>query len=139
MSLSGETVFLKNIKKISNYFQTRQKNMLCPEYRLHFFFFFLKQGRKRSLVHFTMVCSRSGKPVCAPPCLSEVSPVLPLKQFQCSSDFWSLERNLFLRYSPPGERQCNVLGFVFTGCVSNASALYKKLVNQNSTRVRPAA
>ena len=47
---------------------------------------------------------------CAPPCLSEVSPKLPLKQFQCSSD-WFVQRFLFLRISPPGDRWCDVLGF----------------------------
>ena len=29
---------------------------------------------------------RSKKPICAPPSLSEISPTLPLKRFQCSSD-----------------------------------------------------
>ena len=29
---------------------------------------------------------RSEKPICAPPRLSEVSPTLPLKRFQCSDD-----------------------------------------------------
>ena len=32
------------------------------------------------------VSMRSEKPICAPPRLSEVSPTLPLKRFQCSSD-----------------------------------------------------
>ena len=35
-----------------------------------------------------MVSKRAEKPICAPPRLSEVSPTLPLKQFQCSSDWW---------------------------------------------------
>ena len=39
-----------------------------------------------SSVQFKMVSMRSEKPMCAPPRLSEVSPTLPLKQFQCSSD-----------------------------------------------------
>ena len=34
-----------------------------------------------------MVSLRSDKPICAPPRLSEVSPTLPLKRFQCSSDW----------------------------------------------------
>ena len=33
-----------------------------------------------------MVSMRSEKAICAPPCLSEVSPTLPLKCFRCSSD-----------------------------------------------------
>ena len=33
-----------------------------------------------------MVSKRSEKPICAPPRLSEVSPTLPLKRLQCSSD-----------------------------------------------------
>ena len=28
------------------------------------------------------------KPVCTPPCLSKVSPTLPLKQFQCLCNWW---------------------------------------------------
>ena len=39
-----------------------------------------------SSVQFRMVSMRLEKPICAPPCLSEVSPMLPLKWFQCSSD-----------------------------------------------------
>ena len=38
-------------------------------------------------VQFKMVFMRSEKPICVPPLLSEVSPTLPLKQFQCSSDW----------------------------------------------------
>ena len=37
-------------------------------------------------VHFRMISMRLEKPICAPPRLSEVSPTLPLKRFQCSSD-----------------------------------------------------
>ena len=36
-------------------------------------------------VQFKMVSMRSEKPVCTPPCLSEDSPTLPLKQFRCPS------------------------------------------------------
>ena len=38
-------------------------------------------------VRFKVVSMRSEKPICAPPRLSEVSPTLPLKWFQCSSDW----------------------------------------------------
>ena len=38
-------------------------------------------------VQFKMVSMHSKKSICAPPCLSEVSPTLPLKWFQCSSDW----------------------------------------------------
>ena len=56
-----------------------------------------------------MVSMRSGSSICAPPRLSGVSPMLPLKQFQCWSDSWRwpfldlsrkmVERFLFLRLS----------------------------------------
>ena len=39
-----------------------------------------------SSVQFKMVSMRSGRPICAPPRLTGVSPMLPLKQFQCWSD-----------------------------------------------------
>ena len=39
-----------------------------------------------SPVQFKMVSMCSEKPICAPPHLSEVSPTLPLKWFQCLSD-----------------------------------------------------
>ena len=38
-------------------------------------------------VQFKMVSIRSEKPMCALPCFSDVCPSLPLKQFQCSSDW----------------------------------------------------
>ena len=53
--------------------------------------------------------------VCTPPCLSKMSPTLPLKQFQCSSDWrWPslvllgkiVQRFLFQRLSPPDDRWC---------------------------------
>ena len=56
---------------------------------------------------------RSEKPICAPSRLSEVSPVLPLKRFQCSSDWrWPsfvlskkiVSRFLFQSLSPPGDQ-----------------------------------
>ena len=40
-----------------------------------------------SSVQFEMISVRSGKPICAPPRLSEASPTLPLKRFQCCC-FW---------------------------------------------------
>ena len=43
-------------------------------------------GRQFSSVQFKMACMRSEKPTCAPPRLSQVSPTLPLKRFQCLSD-----------------------------------------------------
>ena len=39
-------------------------------------------------VQFKMVSMHSEKLVCTPPHLSEVSPVSPLKLFQCLSDWW---------------------------------------------------
>ena len=74
----------------------------------------------------------SVKHTCTPPCLSKVSPVLPLKQFQCLSDWlWSslilsgksVERFLFPCLSPPSDKWCDVLGFVPAGTVSNSSTL----------------
>ena len=38
------------------------------------------------IVQLKIVSMHSEKPICAPPHLLKVSPVLPLKQFQCSSD-----------------------------------------------------
>ena len=42
---------------------------------------------QRSSVQFKVVSMRSEKPICAPPRLSEVSPMLLLKQFRWSSDW----------------------------------------------------
>ena len=67
-----------------------------------------------------MVSMRSGKPICTPPRLSGVSPVLPyLKQFQCWSDWWWLfshpfkedrwARFLILLLSPPGDWWCDIM------------------------------
>ena len=41
-------------------------------------------------VQFKMVVLRLEKPICAAPRLSEVFPTLPLKRFQCFSDWWWL-------------------------------------------------
>ena len=62
-----------------------------------------------SSVQSKMVSMHSGRPICAAPHLSGVSPMLPLKQFECWSDWrWPflilsrkiVERFLFLRLSP---------------------------------------
>ena len=72
---------------------------------------------------------RSEKTVCAPLRLSDVSPLLALKQFQCSSDWLTFKedrlalQSLFPRLSPPSDRWCDVLGFVPTGRVSSSSTL----------------
>ena len=85
---------------------------------------------------------RPEKPACAPPRLSEVSPMSPLKRFQCSSDRrWPslvlsgkiVYRFLFQRLSPPGARWCDVLGFVPAGSVSSSSTL---LIFQNASHLR---
>ena len=79
-----------------------------------------------------MVSMCSEKPICAPPHHSEVSPTLPLKWFQCSSDLRWLSlvlprkivlRFLFQRLSPPRDRWCDVLGSVPTGSVSSSWTL----------------
>ena len=41
-----------------------------------------------SSVQFKMASTRLEKPICAPPLLSDVSLMLLLKQFQCSTDDW---------------------------------------------------
>ena len=75
---------------------------------------------------------RSENPICAPSRFSDVSRKVPWKQFQCSSDWrWHslvlsrkiIQRFLFPRLSPPGNRWCNVLGFVPVGSVSSSSTL----------------
>ena len=85
-----------------------------------------------SSIQFKMVSVLSEKPICAPPRLSEFSPASPLNRFQCSSDWrWPshllsmeiVKRFLFPRLSPPGDRWCDVLGFVPAGSVSNSSTL----------------
>ena len=74
------------------------------------------------------LCAGSEKPICTPPRLSEVCPTLPLKRFQCSSDWRRpslvfsrkiIERFLFPRLSPPGDRWCDVLGFVSASALRN--------------------
>ena len=88
-----------------------------------------KQSQFNS-VQFQEVSMPSEMPICAPTHLSEISPALPSKQFQCSSEWkWPslvlpmlmVVRFHFPRLSSPGERGCDVLGFVSAGIVSSFS------------------
>ena len=81
------------------------------------------QGRFES-VQFKMVFITSEKPVCPPLRLSDVSPKLPFKRFQCSPDWQRpslvlsrkvVEHFLSLRLSPPGDSSCDVPGFGMCG------------------------
>ena len=74
-----------------------------------------------SSVQFKMVYMHLGKPICTQPHPSEVSPKLPLKQFQCSSDrqwpFLILSRlfstsSFHTSHSLPGDKLHDVLGSV---------------------------
>ena len=76
--------------------------------------------RTNAQSEFRMVFMRSENPIRTPPCLLEVSATLPLKQFQCSSDWqWPslvlsvkiVECFLSLRHSSSGDRWSDVLGF----------------------------
>ena len=75
---------------------------------------------------FSSVLSAWGKPICAPPHLSEVSPMLLLKQFQCCC-FWLTmtlfqgrsSTSAFFYASLPGDWWCDVLGIVPAGCVTS--------------------
>ena len=71
-------------------------------------------------VQFKVVSMYSEKPVCVSTRLAEASPVLSLKQFQCSSNWQRpslvlsgkiVERFLFPRLSPPGDRNSDVRKF----------------------------
>ena len=76
---------------------------------------------------------RSEKPICAPPCLSEVSPTVA---FETVPMFVWLTMALshpfkedrlakrFQRLSLPGDRWCDVLGFVPAGSVSSSSTFW---------------
>ena len=73
-----------------------------------------------------------GNPACDPSHLSDVFFQFPLKRFQCSSNCrWpslvvskkSVEHFLFPRFSPPGDRWCNVLGFMPAGGGSSSSTV----------------
>ena len=87
-----------------------------------------------SPVQIRMVSVRSEKPICAlPPLLSDVSPKLPVKQFQCSCDwlcpflvFWRkfVKRFLSPRLSPPDINGVMTL------------ALYPQVVSQASQHFR---
>ena len=77
-----------------------------------------------SSVQFKMVSMCSEKPICVPPRLSDVSPMLPLNssnvrlidEVPFSSFEGSLNTSSF-HASPPGDRWCDVLGFVKGGNV----------------------
>ena len=73
-----------------------------------------------------------GKSICSPPHFSEISPVLPLKHFQCWTDWWWLflvlsvkvvKCFLFLCLSPLDVPWCEVLCFVPADNVSSSSTL----------------
>ena len=68
------------------------------------------------VVQFKMAYMCSGKPISAPPRLSEVSPTLVLLRK-------IVLRLLFQRLSPPGDQWCDVLGFVPGDSVSSFSTL----------------
>ena len=85
-----------------------------------------------TFVQIKMAFKRSEKPIFAPPRLSEVSPTLPFEQFHCSSDWRRplfvlsrkiVERLLFPRLSPPGDRWSDGLDFVPAVNVSSSSRL----------------
>ena len=88
-------------------------------------------------VQFKMVSMHSEKPICAPPHLSEVSPALPLKRFQCSSDCWwpslvlsgeIIKRLLFSCFSPPDSCWCDILGFVPSASVWSSPLIFLTLL-----------
>ena len=82
-----------------------------------------------SLLQFKMVSMRLEKLICAPPRFWEVFPNVTFKTV--SVFVWLtmclsrkiVQRFLFLRLSPPGDRWCDVLGFVPAGSVSSFSTL----------------
>ena len=103
----------------------------CLEITCWFYFKFEDQVSCMT-VQFKLVSVCLGKPTCAPPHLSEVSPTLSLKRFQCSSDWrWPslvlsrkiIWRFLFPHLSPPGNWWCDVFGCVPTGSTSSSSTL----------------
>ena len=75
-------------------------------------------GRLFTSLQFKTVCHmRSGRPICAPPRLSEVfPPALPLKLCLIDGGPLSSFQERLLRASsfspPPGDLWCDVLGFV---------------------------
>ena len=85
----------------------------------------------RSRVQFKMLSMCPEKPIimCSIPSLKR-SPMLPLKRFQCltnddplSSFQGRSSRASSFHTSPPGDRWCDVLGFVPAGSVSSYSTL----------------
>ena len=58
------------------------RSQLIPSFSVN------ENREKCGSVQFKMVSTRLRKPIFGPPRLSEVFPVLPLKQFQCWSDGW---------------------------------------------------
>ena len=93
---------------------------------------YLNWKKMSSSDQLEMAFMRSENPICAPSRLSEASPTLSLKHSQCSSDWrWPslvllrkiVQRFLFPRLSPPGDRWSDALGFVHTGSVSSISTL----------------
>ena len=94
------TFFL--ISTVVVYLQSRDprhvqtKNKVVPTQQLHPSHLhnqphFITMRIHYSSLQFKMVSMHSEKPICTPPRLSEVSPMSPLKWFQCSSDWrwWS--------------------------------------------------
>ena len=81
-----------------------------------------------------MVSMRSEKPICAPSCLSEVSPTLPLKRFQYSSDWrWALSRPFQGRSSSASTFHASLLQAI-DGVMS--LALCPQVVSQASQNFR---
>ena len=94
----------------------------------------MRTTKNSSSVHFKMAYMRSEKPICAPPRLSEVSPTLPFKRFQCSSDWrWPsliLSRKIFPGISPFHTSLRQAIGGVMS------LALCRQVVSQASQHFR---
>ena len=94
----------------------------------------VNMSRLFSSVQFKVVSMRSEKPICAPPRLSEVSPTLPFKRFQCSSDWrWPsliLSRKIFPGISPFHTSLRQAIGGVMS------LALCRQVVSQASQHFR---
>ena len=74
-------------------------------------------------VPFKIVSMRSERPIFTPPRLSEISPTLPLNQFQCSSDRrWPSrpfkEDRLAFALSTPVSRRRSIHGMNWVGCLT---------------------
>ena len=97
-------------------------------------------------LQFKDISSSSGKPTCAPLFQKTTPPIaVPLKQLptfvwlHCRWPFRVLSRKitehfLFLSLSPPGDRSCDVLGFVPLGCVPNSYQYMKSSKMQTTCR-----